>query len=149
MSTQPRLIDARMPRFNQAALALSLVVGFVFGLWWVIPLWAVFLALGAAFGSRYGPFLRLYSEVVAPRLGPPTTVEDPRPPRFAATLGAGFLALSSLALIGGLGAIAWILALVVAVLAALASVSGLCIGCEVYLWLERAKAGSDNPLADG
>lgn len=148
MSAQPRLIDARMPRFNQGALALSLVVGFVFGVWWVIPLWAVFLALGAAFGSRYGPFLRLYAEVVAPRLGPATTLEDPRPPRFAATLGAGFLVLASLALVGGLGAIAWILALIVAALAALASASGLCVGCEVYLWLERARAGG-NPLADG
>lgn len=145
--TQPRLIDARMPRFNQGALALSLVVGFVFGHSWVIPLWAVFLALGAAFGSRYGPFLRLYADLIAPRLGTPKVLEDPRPPRFAATLGAGFLTLASLALVGGLGFVAWTLALMVAVLAALASVSGLCIGCEVYLWLERARASSSDPLA--
>ncbi|MGH9022219.1 MAG: DUF4395 family protein, partial [Acidimicrobiia bacterium] len=88
----------------------------------------------------------LYTDLIAPRLGAPKVLEDPRPPRFAATLGAGFLTLATLALAGGLGVIAWTLALLVAVLAALASVSGLCIGCEVYLWLERARARSSNPL---
>ena len=49
------------------------------------------LFLGAAFGPRYGPFLRLYAEVVKPRLSPPAELEDPRPPRFAATVGVIFL----------------------------------------------------------
>lgn len=133
----PPPIDARMPRFNQGVLAVVLLGGFVFGATWVIPVWGVVLALGAAFGPRYGPVLRLYAQVVAPRLGPPTDLEDPRPPRFAAAVGTAFLGLATLALLVGLDGLAWVLALVVAALAALAAATGVCVGCEIYLWYRR------------
>lgn len=133
----PPPIDARMPRFNQAVVAVALLGGFVFDLPWVIPVFAVVLGLGAAFGPRYGPFLRVWSDLVAPRLGPATELEDPRPPRFAAVVGAGLLAAASgLLLLGAVG-IAWVVALVVAVLAALAAATGLCVGCELYVRAQR------------
>jgi hypothetical protein len=133
----PRPIDARMPRFNQGVLAVALIVGFVFRWTWVIPVWAAVLFLGAAFGARYGPFLRFFRDVIAPRLGPPTTIEDPRPPRFAAAIGTVFLAVGTLALVSDHSGIAWALALIVAALAALAAVTGICIGCELYVWIKR------------
>lgn len=137
----PPPIDARGPRFNQGILAFALLAGFVFHASWVIPVWGVVLALGAAFGPRYGPFLRLFREVIAPRLGPPTTMEDPRPPRFAALIGTIFLGAATLLLAGGESGIAWILALIVAGLAALASATGICIGCELYVQMQR-RAGN-------
>jgi hypothetical protein len=118
----PRPIDPRGPRFNQAVLAAALLVGFLADGRAVVPLFAVVLLLGAALGPRFGPFLRLYADVIGPRLRPPAVLEDPRPPRFAA--GAP-----------GLG---WALALVVAVLAGVAATTGLCVGCELYvLWARR------------
>lgn len=140
-----QLIDPRGPRFNQTVLALALAVGFVLDQRWVIPVWAVVLAAGAALGPRYGPFLRIYSAWVRPRLGPPSHLEDPRPPRFAATLGTVFLAAGMVALLVGAPGPAWVLALVVAALAALAAVTGLCVGCE--MWRLTARLRHVEPVA--
>jgi hypothetical protein len=130
-------IDPRGPRFNQAVLAGALLIGFVFDARWVVPVFAGVLLLGAAFGSRYGPFLRLYAEVIRPRLRPPAELEDPRPPRFAAAVGVAFLVAATVAFALGAVALGWTLALIVAGLAALAAVTGVCIGCEVWLGYAR------------
>jgi hypothetical protein len=133
----PRPIDPRGPRFNQAVLATALVVAFAFDGRWVAPLFAVVLFVGAAFGPRFGPFLRLYAELVQPRLDPPRELEDPRPPRFAATVGVVFLGGAALAFLAGVAWLGWILALIVAALAGLSAATGLCIGCELYLVIAR------------
>lgn len=138
-SGPPTPIDPRGPRTNQGVLAVALLVGFLLDLPAVIPVFAVVLFLGAAFGPRYGPVLRFYAEVVKPRLGPPAELEDPRPPRFAATIGTVFLGGGTLALLFGAAAVAWGLALVVAALAGLAAVTGICVGCEVYVLIARAR----------
>lgn len=137
--TPPKPIDPRGPRFNQSVLAASLLVGFVFQWWYVAPIFAVVLFLGAAFGPQYGPFLRLYVEVVKPRLGPPKELEDPRPPRFAATVGVIFLGVATVAFAAGATVLGWVLALIVAALAALAAVTGICVGCEMYLFVARRR----------
>jgi len=118
---------------------VALLGGFLLDWRWVIPVFAVVLLLGAAFGPRYGPVLRFFIEVVKPRLGPPAEMEDPRPPRFAAAIGVLFLGAASLALLIGAPGVAWALALIVAALAGLAAVSGVCIGCELYLVLARRR----------
>lgn len=139
MSDMPRPIDPRGPRFNQGVLTAALVGGFVSDTRAVVPAFAVVLFLGAAFGPRYGPFLRLYADVIRPRLRPPAELEDPRPPRFAAAIGVLFLAASTTAFALGAPGTGWALALVVAALAGLAAATGICVGCEVYLWLSRLR----------
>ena len=133
----PKPIDPRGPRFNQAVLATALLVGFLVDWKPVVPLFAVVLFLGAAFGPKYGPFLRLYADVIRPRLSPPAVLEDPRPPRFAATVGVLFLGLGSLAFLAGASLVGWVLALIVAALAGLSAVTGLCLGCEIWLLFAR------------
>ena len=135
----PTPIDPRGPRFNQAVLAAGLLGGFLLDVEAVVPVFAVVLLLGAALGPRYGPFLRLYAEVVRPRLGPPAELEDPRPPRFAAAVGVAFLAAGTVAFAAGAEGVGWALALVVAGLAGLAAVTGLCLGCEIYVLLSRRR----------
>jgi hypothetical protein len=135
----PRPIDPRGPRFNQAVLSVALLAGFLADWRVVIPLFAVVLLVGSAFGPRYGPFLRLYASVIKPRLGPPDELEDPRPPRFASTIGVLFLGAATVALLAGSPGVAWGLALVVAALAGLAAVTGICVGCEVYLFIARRR----------
>ena len=132
-------IDPRGPRFNQAVLAIVLLVAFVGDLRFLVPVMAVVLFLGAAFGSQYGPFLRLYSTLIKPRLSPPKHLEDPRPPRFAAAVGTVFLTGASIAFGVDNQVLAWALTLVVALLAGLAASSGLCIGCELYLFFARRR----------
>jgi hypothetical protein len=120
-------------------LAIALSAGFLFDLRAVVPLFGAVLFLGAAFGPRYGPFLRLYMQLIKPRLGPPPVLEDPRPPRFAAAVGVAFLVLASVAFAGGHSGLGWALALIVAALAGLAAVTGICVGCEIYLVFARRR----------
>lgn len=137
----PAPIDPRGPRTNQAVLAVALVLGAAFGQTWVVPLFALVLLLGAAFGPKWGPVLRLYQVVIRPRLGPPHELEDPRPPRFAAAVGVVFLVAATVAFAAGATLLGWVLALVVAALAGLAAVSGICVGCEIYVLWVRARGG--------
>lgn len=132
-------IDPRGPRTNQGVLALALLAGFLLEVRAVVPVFAVVLLLGAAFGPRYGPVLRLYAELIRPRLGPPSHMEDPRPPRFAATLGVLFLGAATVAFVGGSPGVGWVLALVVAALAGLAATTGICVGCEIWLAFARRR----------
>lgn len=135
----PRPIDPRGPRFNQAVLASALVAGFLLDWWYVAPIFAVVLVLGAALGPAYGPFLRLYVELIKPRLGPPAELEDPRPPRFAATVGVVFLTGATISFLAGATTLGWALALIVAALAGLAAATGICVGCEIYLFVARRR----------
>ena len=129
----PAPIDPRGPRFNQAVLSTGLLAAFLFDVRWAVPVLGACLALGAAFGSAYGPFLRFYAKVIRPRLPPPKEVEDPRPPRFAATVGTFFLLAATVAFAAGGATFGWVLALIVAALAGLAAITEICIGCEIYL----------------
>lgn len=135
----PAPIDPRGPRFNQAVLAVALLGGFLADWRPVVPVFAGVLLLGAAFGPRYGPFLFLYAKLVRPRLGPPAELEDPRPPRFAATVGVAFLSAGTLAFAAGHPGVGWALALVVAILAGLSATTGICVGCEIYLLAARRR----------
>lgn len=135
----PTPIDPRAPRFNQAVLTVGLLAGFLLDLPAVAPLFALVLFLGAAFGPRFGPFLRIYAQFVKPHLDPPAFLEDPRPPRFAATIGVAFLSTSTLVFLAGLPGLAWGLALVVAALAGLAATTGICVGCEMWLFFARRR----------
>ena len=132
-------IDPRGPRFNQGVLSLGLLVGFVLQAPVVLPFFALVLFLGAAFGPRYGPLLRLYADVIRPRFAPPAELEDPRPPRFASTVGVLFLTGGTLAWAAGATTLAWVLGLIVAALAGLASTTGICVGCQVYLFYARRR----------
>ena len=135
----PAPIDPRGPRFNQAVLAVALLGGFLVDWRPVVPVFALVLLAGVAFGPRYGPFLALYAKIIRPRLGPPAHLEDPRPPRFSAALGVIFLAAGSVAFAAGAPGLGWGLALVVAALAALAAVTGICVGGDMYLLIPRRR----------
>ena len=141
MNTTPRPIDPRGPRLNQAVLTVALLIGFLANFRWVAPIFAVVLFLGAAFGSKYGPVLALYAKFVKPHLAPPLELEDPRPPRFAATVGVVFLVGATISFLASSNILGWVLALIVAALAGLAASTGLCVGCEMYLFANRFRGG--------
>jgi thiol-disulfide isomerase/thioredoxin len=125
------VIDARAPRFSQATLAALLLLAYTTGWWPLVAILAAQWTVGLFFGRRYCVPCLLYFEVVQ-RLVGEGPIEDARPPRFANLVGAVVMGIAAVALASGFELVGWALALLVAALALLAAVSGLCVGCEIY-----------------
>ena len=125
------VIDARAPRFNQATVGIVALAAVAIGAWPLLALLALQLGLGLRFGRRVCLACVAYFELVQPRVGE-GPIEDSRPPRFANQVGFAVLSAATVAHIAGLGPIGNGLGLLVAGLALLAAVTGVCVGCELY-----------------
>jgi hypothetical protein len=125
------VIDARAPRFNQAVVGVVSLVAVTVGPWWFLAALALQLAVGLTFGRRWCLPCLAYFELVQPRFGE-GPLEDARPPRFANLVGVVFLGAASAAYLGGAETLGTALGALVAALALLAAVTGLCAGCEAY-----------------
>jgi hypothetical protein len=132
------VIDSRAPRANQAFVGLLALVAFLLDAEWLVGLVALQLVVGLTLGRQYCLPCLFYFEVLQPRFGE-GRIEDARPPRFANMVGAAFLGAAAVAFVAGLYTVGWVLTLMVAALALLAATSGLCVGCETYLWLARVR----------
>ena len=94
------------------------------------------LFLWCVLSPRTQPWSVLYRRLIQPRLAP-TDLEDPRPPRFAQGVG---LFVTGIGLMLHLAGVPWALPIAAAlafVAAFLNAVFGLCLGCRVYLLLQR------------
>ena len=146
MSTDPVLIDPRGPRFAAALTAFLLAASLVTGAWWVLAAQALIFGIGSLRGVQHTPYAALFRRYVRPHLTPATELEDARPPRFAQSIGLGFAVAGLFAALAGwttLFLIATGLALAAAFLNA---AFGLCLGCEVYLLIHRARSRQTTPL---
>jgi len=65
-------------------------------------------------------------------LGPPGTREPAAPHRFAKILGATGTTAATAFLIAGFTTVGFAIAAIVGLLAALAALTGLCVGCKMY-----------------
>lgn len=158
-------VDPRAPRFAAAITSVLLLITVFFGLTglstaqasdgaWLITqasvaerildpgflllLLAAVLFLWSVAWPRTAPWGALYRKAVAPHLAPPTEWEDARPPRFAQGVG---LFVSAIGLVLQLFGVPWALPIAAAmafVAAFLNAVFGLCLGCQLYLLLQRA-----------
>lgn len=135
------VIDSRAPRTNQAVIGALALLAFVANAQWLIALLALQLIVGLVFGRRYCLPCLLYFELIQPRIGE-GRLEDARPPRFANQIGAGFLGVATIAFLAGVPTFAWVLALIVSALALFAAMSGVCVGCELYVQIARARGTS-------
>ena len=136
-------IDPRGPRFAASATTLVLAAALLLSPSSVtVALLAVQLvvfALGALGGVQRTPYAWFFRTLLRTRLGRPTELEDPAPPRFAQAVGLGFAVVALAGYLLGadlLGAVATGFALAAAFLNA---AFGFCLGCEVYLLLQRAR----------
>jgi Domain of unknown function (DUF4395) len=146
-------IDPRGPRFAAGITALLLLVDVFLGLttpigatvaqrvvepaFLLLFLIAVLFAWGVL-SPRTAPWGALYRALVQPRLTPPSEREDPRPPRFAQGVG---LFVVTIGLVLHVAGVPWALPIAAAaafVAAFLNAVFGLCLGCQLYLVLQRA-----------
>lgn len=132
------VIDARAPRVNQAIVAFACLGALISGWWGIASVMGLQLVFGLLLGRRWCLPCLLYFEVIQPRLGE-GEVEDSRPPRFANLLGAAFLSGATLFHLAGLHLLGWFLIALVGALAALAAVTGLCVGCSLYKLTARLR----------
>lgn len=96
------------------------------------------LFLWGAVSPRTAPWGSLFRAAVRPRLSPPTELEDPRPPRFSQGVG---LFVVGVGLVLHLLGVPWALpiATAAAFLAAFLNAAfAFCLGCQLYLLLQRA-----------
>jgi hypothetical protein len=148
MSTTPKSpagIDPRGPRFGASITSALLLItvflaldaatlGAAFGLLVVIT---ILFAIGAFFGNSKHPYGFIFKKLVRPRLGAPKELEDPRPPQFAQLIGL---------IVAGAGVVLYLVGiqggLVIAAGAAfiaafLNAAFAFCLGCQIYVGLQR------------
>lgn len=134
-----RMVDRNGVRVGAGISAAVLLISFVMDWHHAVAIMALALGAGSILGLRYSPLGATYRAIKkAFRLGIPVEPEEEPPPRFAQTLGFAFLSLGWLAFVafGGDG-LGWTLALLVAGLQGLLAATGLCVGCEIYLYGRR------------
>lgn len=137
------MVDPRQPRIGQGITGTAVLAAFLLDAPVLLPLVAAILGAASLFGPRanlYAWLFRGLRRVGA--IGPPGELEEAAPPRFANTVGFVVLvgaAVASYAL--DLAWLGWVLALLVSALALLAAVTGLCVGCELYVWARRVATG--------
>jgi hypothetical protein len=168
-ASRPRGIDPRGPRFAAGITSLLLLVAAFLGLTglstssdlatatvaerfldpaFLLLLVIALLFLWAVVSPRTAPWGVLYRKLIAPRLGKPSELEDPRPPRFAQGVG---LFVVGVGLVLHLFGVPWALPIAAAlafVAAFLNAAFGLCLGCQLYLLLQRVGlVGRERPAA--
>lgn len=136
-ATGARGIDPRGPRFGAvlttvvlatALLTLSTPIGGA-----LLAVQTLVFALGAFAGLSAQPYGWVYRRFVRPRLGPPSELEDPAPPRFAQAVGLLFAVVALVAWFLGAGVVALVATAGALGAAFLNAAFGLCLGCEMYL----------------
>lgn len=136
-------IDPRGPRFaatlTTLVLAAALLLAPSAATVTLLAVQLVVFAIGAVGGVQRTPYSWLFRTLLRPRLGKPAELEDAAPPQFAQAVGLVFAVVALLGYVAGvdlLGAVATGFALAAAFLNA---AFGFCLGCEVYLLLQRLK----------
>jgi hypothetical protein len=134
-------IDPRGPRFAAWITTVVLAVVLLTSSGWLLAVQALIFAIGAFAGLRYAPYGFFYRTVlrkaVNQRWGPPSELEAEAPPRFAQGVGFAFALVGTVGYLSG----GWIVGLVATAFALIAAflnaAFGYCLGCQVYLLIQR------------
>ena len=97
---------------------------------------ALLFLWGAAW-PRTAPWGVIFRRFVRPRLAQPTELEDPRPPRFAQGVGLFVVGVGLVLHLFGVPLALPIAAAAAFVAAFLNAAFGFCLGCQLYLLLQR------------
>ncbi|MEV7631098.1 DUF4395 domain-containing protein [Microbacterium sp. NPDC089318] len=136
-------IDPRGPRFaawiTSALLLAATLLGLIESSWSVViaAIAAVLFVWGVA-SPTTAPWTVLFRTVVRPRIAPPAELEDPRPPRFAQGVGLLVVGAGLVLHLAGVPLALPIATAAAFVAAFLNAAFGFCLGCQLYLLLQRA-----------
>ena len=132
-------VDSRGPRFSAAVTSVVLAVVLVTGSGWLLLAQTLVFAVGALAGLRYAPYGLLYRYLVRPRLGPPSRTEAEAPPRFAQGVGLVVAGIGTIGFAVGEPVIGIAFAALALVAAFLNAAFDLCLGCHMYLLIQRIR----------
>ena len=133
------VIDARGPRFGAVITTAVLATALATSNLWVIVAQAIVFAIGAFRGPQFTPYALIFKNIVKPRLKSAVITEDVRPPQFAQSVGLIFALVAIAGSISGISGL-FVVALSFALAAAFLNAAfNFCLGCEMYLWLLRAR----------
>ena len=130
-------IDPRGPRFGAAITTAVLAAVLITGSAWLLGAQLLVFAIGAAAGLRYAPYGIVYRSLVRPRLGPPSHTEPEAPPRFSQGVGAVFALGGVLGYAVGATGVGIVFTAFALVAAFLNAAFDFCLGCQVYLFIQR------------
>ena len=134
-------VDPRGQRFSATLTAIVLVIVLVTGSGWLLGFQALIFGIGAVFGLRYAPYGLIYRFAVRPRLGPPAELEAEPPPRFAQAVGLVFSVIGVIGYAAGITPLGLAAAAAALAAAFLNAAFGFCLGCEMYLLIQRLRPG--------
>jgi hypothetical protein len=132
-------IDPRGPRFGAVITVVVLAVVLITGSAWLLAAQVIVFAVGALAGLKYAPYGVLYRLVLRPRLGPPAHTEAEAPPRFAQGVGMVFAAVGAICYAVGATPAGLVLTALALVAAFLNAAFDLCLGCQVYLFIQNLR----------
>ncbi len=137
-----RMIDRNAHRWGAGISAILLLAGYALDVRVLVPIMGAALGIGTFFGLRYSPLGATYRFLKRTfKLDIPTVPEDEPPPRFAQLMGFAMLALGTIGFYAvDSKVMGWTFGLIVAALQTLLAVTGICVGCEMYLFGKRLAA---------
>jgi hypothetical protein len=130
-------IDPRGPRFGAVITVVVLAVVLITGSAWLLAAQTLVFAAGALAGLRYAPYGVVYRRLIRPRLGPPARTEAEAPPRFAQGVGMVFALGGVLGYATGATGVGIAFTALALVAAFLNAAFDICLGCQVYLFIQR------------
>ncbi len=127
----PNPVDETVTRVTAGEVVVINMVALATGQLWLLPIVGADYVARVLAGPRFSPLAKV-AKALAPRLGLSERPAPGPPKRFAATVGATFLAAASvLAATGPLPA-AYAVAGVMVVFPALEAFAGVCVGCWIF-----------------
>lgn len=123
----PRAVHPHLPRFAQGITGLLCLEAIVFDTPWAVVAALALIAI-ALVAPRWSP-VNLMFRAIAP---PPRELEPVAPVRFSQTLALVFLTVAVALLATGRTTAGWIVTGMVAALALVSAITGVCVGCELY-----------------
>jgi hypothetical protein len=130
-------IDPRGPRFGAVITTAVLAGVLITGSAWLLGAQLLVFAIGALAGLRYAPYGIVYRRLVRPRLGPPSHTEPEAPPRFSQGVGAVFALGGVLGYALGAAPVGIVFTAFALLAAFLNAAFDFCLGCQVYLFIQR------------
>jgi hypothetical protein len=147
-TASPQGIDPRAPRFGAWITSVLLLVATFLGLVeaggaridpaFLLTVVIALLFLWGVLSPTTSPWGVLFRRVVRPRLSPPSELEDPRPPRFAQGVGLFVVAVGLILHLVDVPLALPIATAMAFIAAFLNAAFGFCLGCQLYLLLQRA-----------
>jgi hypothetical protein len=134
----PELIDPRGPRVTASITLIVLGAAFLTHSTFLILLQLIQFTIGGFVSPKKAPYGIIYRKLIQPRLAGDFIGEDIRGPQFAQKVGFLFAALATIGSFTNVGLLFNIPVIFAFVAAFLNAAFDYCLGCQIYLLIQRA-----------